>query len=102
MTHKAVYTKSGKFRSCLVKDETGQTCIEILRRGDCLMGNCIRFGRVKSFYPKLKHYYETVVKGVIPFTVWDFSEKAEQQRQKRTDKARVWLEKYEHLFDEEA
>lgn len=72
----------------------GKTCTEVYRLGLCLRNQCYLFKRVKQFFLKNKKYNEMVARGVIPYTVWDFSEKGIQQHEKQIERAKKWLERY--------
>jgi len=48
-------------------------------------------------WAKFKKLREMESEGVIPFTVWDFSEKGLAKIEKRKVKAKKWLEQYGRL-----
>ena len=83
-------------KRCEYRD-SGKTCLEVVRLGLCLKDACRLYQRVKLMFPKFKKLYEAEAKGIIPTTIWDFSEKGMSQIQKRKEKAEKWLERYGQL-----
>lgn len=69
----------------------GKTCTQVIAEGNCLKTECKLFPRVLKMIPKFKNLYEMEVRGVIPTTVWDFSEKGMKAIERRKKKAKQWL-----------
>lgn len=80
-------------KSCEHHNKT-TPCYEVIILGLCLKEECSLYHRVKQFFPKLKKYNQFVARGVIPHTVWDFSEKGMAKQEKAIAKAKKWLERY--------
>jgi len=72
----------------------GKTCIQVIAEGNCFGEKCRLFKKVLNILPKLKKSYEWQAQGIIGWTLWDFSEKAEQIRQRRMKKAKEWLNNF--------
>lgn len=72
-------------------------CYEVIAEGLCVGKECQLFSRVSQMIPKLKRFHELMARGVIPYTVWDFSEKAEEQREKQKQRAHIWLKLYPQI-----
>jgi len=69
----------------------GKPCVLVIAEGNCRKEKCKLFPKVLRIIPKLKNMREAQAKGLILSTVWDFSEKAEQKRQKEKKVAEKWL-----------
>lgn len=50
-----------------------------------------RLAARRRMRPKFRKLRQLEARGVIPYSVWDFSEKGERSRKQRQEKARQWL-----------
>lgn len=72
----------------------GKTCTQVIAEGNCQKEKCKLFPKVLRMIPRFKRLYELEAQGVIPHTIWDFSEKGLKRIEKQKKKAKKWLEEF--------
>lgn len=80
-----------KLNGCQQHKKEGSTCSTVIAMGLCKGYSCKLFLKVLRMIPRFKRLYELEAQGVIPHTIWDFSEKGMKGIERRKKKAQKWL-----------